>query len=343
MVILLMICLAVVSVASISRTITDTSDNSVTFIRNSNGNYWEANGANIQIAIDNLGDLAPPNNGGYGGPHGTVWLPGNTTLTITSTIIVKDYVTLDMCGCEIKPSGNIDVFLLHKGAQVRNGVVNVSGVGNYNSGVITLYALDGLNFKSHLPVIEDMIMVSSSQRGKAIYLSTSGTATQFTCWVHFNNIQIEQFEYGIFINHAATSGDNYINGNMFTNINIDDTKYCIKVYEAKAEASGNFFENIKCSCTSNTEYILWNNGHGNQFDNIQAFNWDNNSGTRKAYSFTGGYAGDWSGPAHSCYLCFRGGGNDILLPTWNQWYNAYTILDLEHGELKTGRVTEYHP
>jgi len=188
------------------------------------------------------------------------------------------------------------------------------------------------------------VLVSSSQRGKAVYLSTSGSATQYISFAQVNNIQIEGFEYGIFINHAASSGDNYINGNMFTNINIYDTKYCIKVYEAKAEASGNYFENIKCYCTSITEYIIWNNGHGNQYDNIQAFNWNNNSGTRTSYNFTGPvYAGDWCGPAHSCYLCFRGGGNDISFPTWNQWYNAYTILDLEHGELITGRVTEYHP
>ena len=60
----------VISVASISRTITSDSDNIDTFIRNSNGNYWEATGANIQAAIDDLS------------LGGTVWLPGNITFLI---------------------------------------------------------------------------------------------------------------------------------------------------------------------------------------------------------------------------------------------------------------------
>ena len=78
--------LVIASAAAITRTITDSSDNSYTFIRNSKGNYWAATGANIQAAIDDLG---------YGG--GTVWLP-NGTLTITSSIYLNNNVALAGAG-----------------------------------------------------------------------------------------------------------------------------------------------------------------------------------------------------------------------------------------------------
>ena len=49
---ILFILILASSVSSLTRTITDSSDNNVTFIRNSNGNMWEATGANIQVAIN---------------------------------------------------------------------------------------------------------------------------------------------------------------------------------------------------------------------------------------------------------------------------------------------------
>jgi hypothetical protein len=329
----LLILLSICGVFVVTKMLRDTQNTVEIYIRNSNGKYWAATGKNIQVAIDDLGSLAPEYNG-YGGIHGTVWLTGNTILTISSTIVVKDYVTIDMGGCEIKPDDDFDVFLLHKGAQLRNGIVNVSELANYNSAAIGLYALDGIGIGQHPVIVENISLVSSSQRGKAIYINTSGSETQHIAFLQCNNIQIEKFEYGIFIDHNTSGGDNYLNGNMFTNIDILDTKYCIKVYEAKSEAAGNSFENINCYCTNITEYIIWNNGAYNQYDNIQAFDWDNNSRTRTAYNFSGpGYADDWSGSAHSCYLCFRGGGNDTSFPEWNQRYNAYTILNLENNSL----------
>ena len=74
-----------ISAAAITRTITDTGDNSYTFIRNSKGNYWECTGANIQTAIDDLGA-----NGG------TVWV--GSAVTLNSPIKPKNYITIDFQG-----------------------------------------------------------------------------------------------------------------------------------------------------------------------------------------------------------------------------------------------------
>jgi len=333
--------LVVSSVISINRTISDTHDDVDTFIRNSNGNYWEATGTNIQAAIDDFGITAPPNSG-YGGVHAYVYLPGNTTITVSSTINIKDHITLDMQGCEIKPSGNIDVFKLDKGAQIRNGIINVSGVATYNSKAIMLNTLDYPWQKEHPVIIEDMVLASESGRGVGICFNTSSASDQRATNVQVEDIDIKNFEYGIVIDHTST-GDSYINGNMFARITIYNCTYPIKVYESVAEASGNYFRTINIYCNSSTEYIIWNNGHGNQYDGIFVFNWDNNSGTRTSYNFTEKFSGDWSGAAHSCYLCFQGGGNDLSFPPWHQWQNAYTILNLEKSELIIGNVVEENP
>jgi len=81
MAIIFVIILAVAGVASVTRIISDSSDNSYTFIRNSNGNYWEPIDSNVQLAINDLTS------------GGTVWLPSGT-LTITSRIYLNSNVAL---------------------------------------------------------------------------------------------------------------------------------------------------------------------------------------------------------------------------------------------------------
>jgi len=64
--IVFILILSSVGVWGVTRTITDTSDTIDTYIKNSNGKYWEASFDNIQLAINDL-------NTTHGG--GTVWLP----------------------------------------------------------------------------------------------------------------------------------------------------------------------------------------------------------------------------------------------------------------------------
>lgn len=327
-----LILLVVSSVISISRTISDTHDDIDTFIRNSNGNYWSATGANIQTAIDNLGIVAPINSG-YGGTHGYVWLPGNTSITVSSTINIKDHITLDMQGCEIKPDGDFDVIMLDTGAQIRNGIINVSGIANFESKAIMANSKDLISGRQHPVIIEDMTLVSTDGNGEGICFNTSGSGDQIVSGIRNNRIDIKNFEYAIHLNHTCTGGS-YVNANMFKDIVIFNCTYPITVYESTAEATANFFNNIQVYCNSSTEYIVWNNGKGNQYNGIFAHNWDNNSGTRTSYNFA---------ESHWCYLCFIGGGNDISFPSWHKWNECHTILDLENSELLIGIVTEYNP
>jgi len=45
-----------VSVGALTRTISDSSDNVMSFIRNSNGGIWEVTGANINLAINDVNE-----------------------------------------------------------------------------------------------------------------------------------------------------------------------------------------------------------------------------------------------------------------------------------------------
>jgi hypothetical protein len=332
-----LILLTISSVISISRTITDTHDDIDLFIRNSKGNLWAATGDNIQDAIDDLGISAPPYHG-YGGEHGYVWLPGNTTLSISSTIDVDQFVTLDMQGCEIQPTGDFDAVMMHRGSQIRNGCINTSVVSNYDSAAIMFDAPEQIGIWDTPPVITNMRLTSDGMNGKALYLHISGSDKGYISCLWAYNIFIEDFEYGIFLDRTSTqsTGNAYLNGNVFTDIVIKDCTYPIKLYSslgAGTDVTGNMFENIKVYCNSDTEYIMWNDATATQVDHIYAIGWDNNSGTRTSYNFV---ESNW------CYLCFRGGGDDLSFPDWVKWGESHCILNLEDSTLVIGDITEYN-
>ena len=91
-------------VGSVSRNISDTQDNKETLIRNSNGNYWEANNANIQAAINDLGS------------GGTVWLPRGT-FVITQSIQLNSNMKLVGAGSstilKLGNSQNKDILVIN--------------------------------------------------------------------------------------------------------------------------------------------------------------------------------------------------------------------------------------
>lgn len=54
MIIFFLLILVGISVESLTRTLTDSSDTMDRFIRNSNGKYWDVTASNIQVAINDL-------------------------------------------------------------------------------------------------------------------------------------------------------------------------------------------------------------------------------------------------------------------------------------------------
>jgi len=339
-IIFFLLILVGISVESLMRTITDTTDNVDTFIRNSNGKYWNATASNIQAAINDLEMNVLYES--RGAPHGTVWLPGNMTIITSSTISIKPHVTLDMGGCVIKPNGNFDVVTLKWGSVIQNGCINVSGLSDFNKCCIGLYGWEEINCRNHPPKILDMNLISAGQRGDGILFYTGGSEwSNYIQYVDVHNIKVSGLNIGIHINHTRADSDQaFINANTFTDIFGYDCKYFIFLYAVDFEAAGNIFHNVQCYCTSNTECIIWNNGAGNMYDNIIAYNWDNANGTRTSYNFSVDSPGGPHHAAQQCYLSFIGGGEDIAIGAWAPWTpaNKYTILNLEDSTLTIGKV-----
>jgi len=323
--VLLFILIVIPISLSLNRTITDTQDTFTTFIKNSNGNYWIANSSNVQVAIDELGS-----------DGGIVWLPGSDNFTITSTLIIRDKIRLEMQGSTIAPSGDFDVISLRPGSQIKGGIINVSSVGTFDSSAITFNATDNYSFRNHISRIQDLELISASLRGTGILFATQGSTAQAIVNTETNNVRMIDFEYGILLNNTGTNA--YIKSNTFSDIYGHGNKYFIKVFESQSAIEGNYFFNIQHNCTSNTEYIIWNNGRGNIYDTIIAYNWNNNSGAKVAYNFSTSGVGHEG--ADQIFLSFRGGSGDIAIGNWSVINNSYTILDYEAGNLTLGEVNE---
>lgn len=345
----LLFMLTVYLVGSVTRIISASHDNMDALICNSNGNCWEPEGANIQTAIDGL-NVSAPHHAGYGGAHGTVWLPANTILTIPNTLVIENHVTLDMRGATIRPQGNFDVVELRIGSQLRDGIIDVSSVTNFNSAAITLRETDYMFLSKHTPRVFNMHLVSENLRGKGIYLHTEGTDAYQTVIAHFHNIKTREFEYGILINHTSTADATYLNANMFSNIEGHGDKYFITLYESNPEVAGHYFQNVRCYCSSDTEYIVWANGQGNTFDNFVAYDWDNNGGTRASYNFSSEEITSGTPAYHffgsdQCYLSIWGGEEDLDFASWafydsgnDRYRNRFTLLELKNSNLTLGQV-----
>jgi hypothetical protein len=114
------ILLITASVASLSRTITDSSDSVETYIRNSNGKYWVATGANLQTAINDLTS------------GGTVYVPAGT-IDLSSDLTIQNNVWLKGSGI-----GNT-VLRQADGTTFTHGVIKCVSKNNFTISDLTIY------------------------------------------------------------------------------------------------------------------------------------------------------------------------------------------------------------
>ena len=130
----LTIALAAVTVASVTRTISDSGDDSYTFIRNSKGNYWNVSEANLQSAIDDLTT------------GGTIWLPA-ATIDISDIIYLDNNINLVGVGykttLKLPDTTNKDILRVNgkKNILIENIHFDVNGDGqtSYGHNAIDIY------------------------------------------------------------------------------------------------------------------------------------------------------------------------------------------------------------
>lgn len=123
---ILLLVVSLSNVLSVNRTISDTQDTIATFVRNSNGNYWTATGANIQTAIWDLNDTG-----------GTVYLPSNTIEISVGLVCNQNIKLTGGIGSIIKAEANADLNYLitfQTDVSLHSVVSHITLDGNRDSG-----------------------------------------------------------------------------------------------------------------------------------------------------------------------------------------------------------------
>jgi hypothetical protein len=279
---LVVIVLSLYLIGSVTRAISATADNKDNLIRNSNGNYWEPTWPNIQLAINDLGASG-----------GTVWLPGARVFNITSTIVVKENVMLDMGGASFKLPAGVDVTVveLENRAGIRNGVMDMAGfITTYQSysSFAAPHSCIFLNASKNIEsaTIENMDLDSISLgyhdgqayyngiregRGYGIHLYAGDIdIPQKITGVSVRNSYFRQFKNAIFIqNERGLSGSNNarIDGNSFDELSFHANEDSVRISRNTAAT------NTRCSASGNSFNMFQIQPGGSSYHGGEAITW----------------------------------------------------------------------
>jgi hypothetical protein len=266
-----LIILSIVSVVSINRTISDSGDNIVTFIRNTKGNIWECTGANLQTAIDNLS--------GYGG---TIWV--GSDITLSSEILIQnsiDNIVIDFQGNDVTLSGSSVGFInLTNTSYVTVKNLQIKPHEDSTASLIKLYIHStgdstSYNTFSHIAVLNQGTYSSG-------YLDHNFTVIEMTLYGAgeinqntFCRIVANGVGKGMYLNQLVNTG--WINGTYVDDLYLNQHIECIRFSNYPGNnRSFNFnrFCNIKTQASTFTEYGITNiSGFGNHFDHCLIWDW----------------------------------------------------------------------
>lgn len=234
--------LVAVSAAAVTRTITDTSDNSYTFIRNSNGNYWEATGANIQTAINDLGS---------GG--GTVYLPSGT-ITLTAFIEVGNNVKIlgsGVGGTTITAANAFASYMFRVNGKHNATISDLTIDGNDVMGnliYLTGKSADCTIQNVYLRDSKSNCIYTSGGCERCIFDNIRATGVDGSSYEAFAIADIYDSTFSNLIAWDATMGVDFHNVKncVISNIEIFDCNYAIKFWGEGDYTTDILVSNINC-------------------------------------------------------------------------------------------------
>ena len=177
-IIVVLMLLSVTIIPALTRTITSSSDTMDTYIRNSNGNYWAATGANLQLAINDVGD-----NGWVKCPSGKI--------TLTDNLDINNVVNFSLIGM------NTELEIATPSSYTGSSMISL-----YQSEYILIegFELDG----------KSVWNVSSKDNGGGVKLRNTNFSTVRNCHIH--NVMGD----GIVISDDTAVNKEPSRGNIFT-------------------------------------------------------------------------------------------------------------------------------
>lgn len=125
-----------------------------TKIQNSNGKSWSATGANIQLAIDDLGDVG-----------GTVWLPTGT-ITVSAVINVDSNITITGTGVGtvlfLADGSDCDVFDIttESNITIENFLIDGNNASNTDNPLIDIQSAGAGNAATRYITVRDMVLLN---------------------------------------------------------------------------------------------------------------------------------------------------------------------------------------
>ncbi|MYL49270.1 hypothetical protein GLV98_07225 [Halobacillus litoralis] len=213
----------------------------------------------------------------YGVKHGVgkVKLTGNQRFILHKGIVLKQGIELELGkNTTIEVQGDFKVFEIMKNASITNGIIEVSDQ-TFSSEV--LYFDGGQKFWSwETSRIEGLNIINTSEEntGTAIAL-VADQSNEFISFVDFLSLKIVGFQTGVFMKAEIPNEKyNFVNGNRFINLTLDDCVQCIVIESSKSipnEVSGNQFTDFQIQLSDATEEVLRVSGSDNRF---QGMIWD---------------------------------------------------------------------
>jgi len=277
MVFLMILVFLAIPTHSVTRTMTNVSDNISAFITNTNGGIWNVTDDDLQLATWNLSNAS-----------GTVWL--GSDLTIDQTIVLDKYTTLDLQGHNITIVGNNNGFEMNLGSHLKNGNIRSS---QYTGNMIYFNGTREFGetyWNDSFVSIKNMHLTNDDYNGTGIMFDCS-YSNAYVSFAKITNVQTRRFEYGInmscfwddfaqncfcnaneitsytdiqsryqiyfYRNESATIGQGAVSGNSFSNIQLQrkgaDAQGPATLRSIYASGSTNYFQGI-----------IWDSADGNR-------------------------------------------------------------------------------
>jgi hypothetical protein len=230
------------------------------------GNDQQDDSSAIQAAIDYS----------YENDNLPVQLLGKTYL-LKQGLQLKEGVTLEMgVATKLLVEGNFNVLELEQKTSIKNGTIEITTSGFraaaiYVSGKEQVWTTDRIH-------IENVTLYNSSgtNRGEGISFN-AGTSGEFISFVNVSGVNVSGFHSAVLLQAAPPKGGedyNFINGNRFVNMTLDDCIVCIQINSTATipnEVSGNMFENLQIQLTERTDKAVILSGSNNI---IEGMVWD---------------------------------------------------------------------
>jgi hypothetical protein len=190
---------------------------------------------------------------------------------------LKEGITLEMgMATKLLVEGDFNVLEIEQKTSIKNGTIEITtpefrGAAIYLSGKEQVWTTDRIH-------IENVTLYNSSgtNRGEGI-LFNAGTSGEFISFVNVLGVNVSGFHSAVLLQAAPPNGGedyNFINGNRFVNMTLDDCIVCIHINSAVTipnEVSGNMFDNLQIQLTERTDKAVILSGSNNI---IEGMVWD---------------------------------------------------------------------